>query len=478
MLGLIPSAAKAQQSATVLSVSYAETESAQDLAENLTEVLSEQGALAVRTAPDLQAALRARGGELRGIDLQVFTDLLDVGEAAFYEMHFEESLDHLSSVAVQDAAGAYLDMAAEPELAEAVRRALLARARTAWALYGEAAAEEGIRQSLRLFPTYIASTDLYSPNFVAYYEQVRATFLEETHPIRVNAPLPNCSALINGVRVDEVDMHQFPAHDGSYAVQIDCRGLVSDIHEVDMTGRSSVTIDPAFDRAFGSDRNELEMPYASPSDFALLERMAVAHADISGVGQVWFAAEVDDGDWGRSAQIVLVDIGNERVRGARARSVQGGYAVSEAVEAILTSEPSESVKLDLDGTWPAASDGESTPQSQTNVGAWVLIGVGGAGLITGSVFAGLEASTFSDFEACRDATDCSGTQELADLKDDGNQQELVSLISLGVGASAAIAGVLWLVLGESEPEAPAEGASATRARLQLSPTSVGLDWRF
>jgi tetratricopeptide (TPR) repeat protein len=84
----------------------------------------------------------------------------------------------------------------------------------------------------------------------------------------------------------------------------------------------------------------------------------------------------------------------------------------------------------------------------------VLLGVAGAGLLTGAVFTGLTASTHTDYQAARDEP------ERGDLSDTGKTQALVADLAFGVGIAAGAAGLLVWLLDDDDTTA-------------IAPTTIG-----
>lgn len=84
-----------------------------------------------------------------------------------------------------------------------------------------------------------------------------------------------------------------------------------------------------------------------------------------------------------------------------------------------------------------------------NVGAWVVVGVGGALVIAGAVFQGLAVSRFNQLN------EHTVPVSLPDaLRDQGKLEQTVGLSLLGGGAAVLAGGLLWAVLGGSEDVAP------------------------
>jgi len=94
--------------------------------------------------------------------------------------------------------------------------------------------------------------------------------------------------------------------------------------------------------------------------------------------------------------------------------------------------------------------------------AFVMLGVGGVGLVTGGVTGFLAIQKKGNLD-CPDKT-CTGSQ--ADELDSANTLALVSTIGFGVGAAAAVVGVVLLATSGSSAEKP---ATASIAGMQVTP---------
>ena len=84
-----------------------------------------------------------------------------------------------------------------------------------------------------------------------------------------------------------------------------------------------------------------------------------------------------------------------------------------------------------------------------NVGAWVVVGVGGARVIAGAVVQGLAVSRFNQLYELTVPVLAPDA-----LRDQGKLEQTVGLSLLGGGAACLAAGLLWAVLGGSEDVAP------------------------
>ncbi|HEX6274110.1 MAG TPA: hypothetical protein VFZ53_13775 [Polyangiaceae bacterium] len=125
-------------------------------------------------------------------------------------------------------------------------------------------------------------------------------------------------------------------------------------------------------------------------------------------------------------------------------------------------------------TAPAPAD--SAPQEGGGKTlAFVMLGVGGVGLVTGGVTGFLAIQKKSDLD-CPDKT-CTGSQ--ADELDSANTLALVSTIGFGVGAAAAVVGVVLLATSGSSAEKPATASVAgVRVTPYLGLRSAGVTGAF
>ncbi|MDP3500441.1 MAG: hypothetical protein Q8S33_08915 [Myxococcales bacterium] len=98
-----------------------------------------------------------------------------------------------------------------------------------------------------------------------------------------------------------------------------------------------------------------------------------------------------------------------------------------------------------------------------NVGAWVVVGVGGALVIAGGVFQGLAVSHFNQLDQL-----ATPVLEPAALRDQGKLEQTVGLSLLGGGAACLAAGLLWAVLGGSSEVAPSAWLTTEAQGLAVS----------
>jgi hypothetical protein len=121
---------------------------------------------------------------------------------------------------------------------------------------------------------------------------------------------------------------------------------------------------------------------------------------------------------------------------------------------------------------PPADASTSSGGSGGKTAGYILLGLGGAGLIVGSVTGAIAMGDASDLkDKCDDGK--PGNCEQSDI-DSAKSVALVSTISFGVGLAAGVAGVILLATsGKSESAAPREGV-----RPYIGLGNVGLTGRF
>ena len=86
---------------------------------------------------------------------------------------------------------------------------------------------------------------------------------------------------------------------------------------------------------------------------------------------------------------------------------------------------------------------------------WVMMGVGGASLLSGGVFGVLAMSADSDLSACRSDDECSQSDKEVDHADTVRSRALTTDILVGTGVAIAATGaVFYLFSGNREPSEP------------------------
>lgn len=168
---------------------------------------------------------------------------------------------------------------------------------------------------------------------------------------------------------------------------------------------------------------------------------------------------------------ILVELEGERLLEKEIRVGGGEIMVVEVSAEEETGEPTVDTA--------EAQESDETPVEDEASGiktlGWVTVGLGGALLIGGAVTGGMALNLNSEL-----GDECTGGNCLPDRHDDLDKRDILAMttnILLGVGAAAAVAGVLMLTVfagGETDEGSnvalvPAAGRSAVGATL---------DWRF
>lgn len=198
---------------------------------------------------------------------------------------------------------------------------------------------------------------------------------------------------------------------------------------------------------------------------------------------------LDDAPLGPASgtRAVPVDPGTHRIE-AR----QGATSVTQTVRAeasqrqrvelrFTASSPAAPKVLDPPGTSPspgapAVGAGAAIPAATGDGGTstsalapWLLVGVGGAGLVTGAVGLAVRQDAVADHDG-----QCLDRRCPAELEDAGSRGRVANAVmwtGFAVGAAALTSGVLWLVLRDAPSDGVDAGAGAVRLdarRLRIS----------
>jgi hypothetical protein len=150
------------------------------------------------------------------------------------------------------------------------------------------------------------------------------------------------------------------------------------------------------------------------------------------------------------------------------------FEAGESVDLVLGTEPPRAPSTATAGH-AAFQQPVSTNDGKTTW-MWISYGVGGAGLIVGSIFGALmldKASYLSD--RCGTKATCD-TRYQGDI-DTGNRDATIANVGFAVAAAGGIAGTYFL-LTRSHGEAAEKNASTGRVTPLLGPTMVGASVRF
>ncbi len=111
------------------------------------------------------------------------------------------------------------------------------------------------------------------------------------------------------------------------------------------------------------------------------------------------------------------------------------------------------------------------PSRGTNVGAWLLVGVGTGALIGGGVMHGFAFGAKSDADALalpNDGLDDEDRQRRYDnAKDSATSNETAAFILYGAGAAALVGGIIWLAADD-------DSSSSVHVAPMVGPTGGGL----
>lgn len=443
--------------------------------EQVWNALEERGDIAIIAADLVAERLDYRYGYPVGANLEWINYQVSEGEDAYYEMRYDDSIATFSSAEFREALEAIIDMGQDPEIAMALRRGLMAQARSEFYSGELDAAEETIRESLRLFPTWVPTTDWYQPDFVAAFEAARGQYLLATRNLHVYTGLPDCRVFINGIENEVPLPVDLRVVEGSYAIVVACDEIVSAVHRVNVEGDRSVFINLQTDR------------YLSPSDESPGEDvgqlgefgpMGLAAAEILDVERVLFVSMVAGEDDTTRIQLVYTD----GLVGQVLSAIQAEMTVParEAVSALLD-------HTEVDGVWASQSEEWADWQDMSPVkpGALIAFGVGGAGLIVGTIFAVLEGNVYDDFRDCRDDPFCSSTDRLDEYRSEAELDAILATVGFSVGIAGVVTGVV-LILVDSNPDIPTVDDTDTdtawipsvRAQPFADGGFVQMDWTF
>lgn len=123
---------------------------------------------------------------------------------------------------------------------------------------------------------------------------------------------------------------------------------------------------------------------------------------------------------------------------------------------------------------PAAPPPAAAPASRDNSLAIFALGVGGAGLIAGTVTGILAITKKNDLEC--PSKQCPPSQH--DKLDSANTMAMISNVGFGVGIVGVAVGTVLLVAGGKKTEAPPPTTTSFRARPFVTANSVGLAGSF
>ena len=143
---------------------------------------------------------------------------------------------------------------------------------------------------------------------------------------------------------------------------------------------------------------------------------------------------------------------------ARTTDTQATSAETTPVEATTRVEPTPVETAPIDRTPPIVT----APSNDPGPGPWIVVGVGGAAVVAGAVLLAVAAADVAAVEGASPGTHWS---EVRGAYDRSEAESIAGGVLLGVGAAAAIAGVVWAVAGSGGSEvevAPTAGGVVVR----------------
>jgi len=127
------------------------------------------------------------------------------------------------------------------------------------------------------------------------------------------------------------------------------------------------------------------------------------------------------------------------------RTIGTTAEATEATETEATeTEPTETEATETEPTETEATVGPSHADDGPGAGPWVLVGVGAAVAIAGAVLVGVG---FANADTVANAPDGVSWTELSGAYESAPILEGVGFALIGVGAAAAVGGVIWAVTG-------------------------------
>jgi hypothetical protein len=140
------------------------------------------------------------------------------------------------------------------------------------------------------------------------------------------------------------------------------------------------------------------------------------------------------------------------VPGGKSRNIT--VVLGEGQRTSIDASPDEPPTTPPQPPQPAAE-----PISKTRLLSWVLIGTGGASLVTSGVFYGLRANALSDLDSTCKNDRCP--QSSQDTYDSAKSYNTIANITLGAGIGLAATGaVLWYVSRPAPKPSPAANAAS------------------
>jgi hypothetical protein len=169
---------------------------------------------------------------------------------------------------------------------------------------------------------------------------------------------------------------------------------------------------------------------------------------------------------GKPYPSALVGMASPIDPGSHTLEAKSSSAAADPVSVTVSEGAKETATLDLKATasaepvaatpsLPSDVPPEPPPAPRTGlqVGGWIAVGVGVAGMAAGTFFVIKNHSDRSDANALCNSSGCpeSKRSEIASFDDSANSAATLSWISYGVGAAGLIGGAVLLWVGHGKP---------------------------
>ena len=317
-------------------------------------------------------------------------------------------------------------------------RALMLLAHDAREEESPARAEPWLRRVIDFDRAWQAPVAEWSPALRAQLDQLRGGAPTGEGTLTVRVAREGCGATVDGRPLAGA----VPA--GSHRVAVTCSARPRiRVVTVPAGGTVALTIDPALDDALDLAATPT-LHYATEA-----ERVQRLASDAAAVG-----AALDE------PRVVTVDLGIARVVDAF-----GGRVLLE-LDADAPSFEARVGAAARGEAWDPPPPRAVAVHRGPGAGPWVLVGAGAAVAVAGGVLLGMSLGALGDVDAACPAHNCSmlaGAQRASAQSsyEDARTFNTAGWVALGVGAAAAVGGVVWYALASRHSEAPTVSAAVS-----------------
>lgn len=223
---------------------------------------------------------------------------------------------------------------------------------------------------------------------------------------------------------------------------------------------------------------------------AVEPRLGSVTIELSGPGVESATVTAD----GKPVSKALVGVARPIDPGEHVFEASGPGGQAEPVRLIIPEGSSQVVRLAMVRTGPAAAPAaaEASPEpllplpasapeqeARPNIPMYAAFGVGGLGVIAGTVFLVIRSGQTSDaddrYDACARSLDCSPSEidDIKSLDSDGATSGTLAIVGYGIGAAGIGAGLALLLLDE-----PSKTADTVGIRPWMAGHQLGVQARF